>query len=127
MKKPLYVRYAHGKRPKLPAYLRHGCPEIAALIEEMWLTDFRARPAMKDVVARLEACTTIDCEVGAEAPQVEDVADAASTEEQSELEAIVGAQQLEIEELKARSRAVEDEAAELRAEVAALKGVAAER
>ena len=35
-----------------------------ALIEEMWLTDFRARPKMKDVVDRLEACT---CVVGASA------------------------------------------------------------
>ena len=28
----------------------------------MWLEDFRARPAMKDVVVRLEACTFVGCE-----------------------------------------------------------------
>ena len=37
-----------------------ACPEIAALIEEMWLTDFRARPAMSDVVVRLEACAAVE-------------------------------------------------------------------
>ena len=49
--------YASGFRYKLPKPMRKACPEIAALIKEMWVTDFRARPAMKDVTARLEACT----------------------------------------------------------------------
>ena len=48
--------YASGFRPTLPKSLRTTSPEIAALIEEMWLTDFRARPAMKDVVVRLGVC-----------------------------------------------------------------------
>ena len=50
--------YASGFRPRIPKPLRKACPEIAVLIEEMWLTDFRARPAMKDVVLRLEAAAT---------------------------------------------------------------------
>ena len=49
--------YFSGYRPKVPKSLRATYPEIAALVEEMWLADFRARPAMKDVVARLEACS----------------------------------------------------------------------
>ena len=48
--------YSTGFRPTLPKTMRRASPEIAALIREMWLTDFRARPAMKDVVVRLEAC-----------------------------------------------------------------------
>ena len=52
--------YASGFRPTLPNYLRTACPEIAALIKEMWLTDFRERPAMKDVVTRLEACVSVE-------------------------------------------------------------------
>ena len=51
--------YASGFRYKIPKSLRTACPEIAALIKEMWLTDFRARPAMKDVVVRLEACVFV--------------------------------------------------------------------
>ena len=52
--------YATGFRYKVPKSLRKACPEIAALIKEMWLTDFRARPAMKDVVVRLEACVSVE-------------------------------------------------------------------
>ena len=52
--------YATGFRYKVPKSLRKACPEIAALIKEMWLTDFRARPAMKDVVVRLEACVLVE-------------------------------------------------------------------
>jgi hypothetical protein len=48
--------YYSGWRPPVRKSLRVACPEIAALIKEMWLADFRARPAMKDVVVRLEAC-----------------------------------------------------------------------
>ena len=51
--------YAMGWRPKLPATLRKASPTIVALIEEMWLADFSARPAMKDVVVRLEACVSV--------------------------------------------------------------------
>ena len=50
--------YAEGWRPALPKHLRAPLM-IAALIEEMWLADFRARPAMKEVVARLEACVSV--------------------------------------------------------------------
>ena len=52
--------YFSGWRPTLSKTLRAGSPEIAALIEQMWLADFRARPAMRDVVVRLEACTVVD-------------------------------------------------------------------
>ena len=52
--------YFSGWRPKLRKSLRTECPEIATLIEEMWLADFRARPAMKDVVVRLEACVSVE-------------------------------------------------------------------
>ena len=52
--------YAMGWRPPLSTTLRTASPEIVALIEEMWLADFRARPAMKDVVARLEACVSVE-------------------------------------------------------------------
>ena len=58
------VRYILGGRPRLPAYLRRGSPEIMALIEEMWRKDFRARPAMKDVVARLEEASTLILTLG---------------------------------------------------------------
>ena len=57
LKKPASVRYTHGGRPRLPKSLHRACPQIVALIEEMWRADFRARPMMKDVTARLEACT----------------------------------------------------------------------
>ena len=50
--------YYSGWRPSVPKTVRDACPEIAALIKEMWLADFRARPAMKDVVDRLEAAST---------------------------------------------------------------------
>ena len=52
--------YASGFRPRIPKSLRKVCPEIAALIDEMWLNDFRARPVMKDVVVRLEACVSVE-------------------------------------------------------------------
>ena len=51
--------YNSGWRPTIRMSLRAACPEITALIEEMWLKDFRARPAMNDVVVRLEACTFV--------------------------------------------------------------------
>ena len=47
------IAYATGFRYKIPKYLRKACPEIAALIKEMWDGDFRKRPLMKDVVVRL--------------------------------------------------------------------------
>ena len=52
--------YDTGWRPTIRKSLRVACPEIAVLIKEMWLADFRARPAMRDVVVRLEACTVVD-------------------------------------------------------------------
>ena len=71
--------YYSGWRPRLPKSLRVACPEIAALIKEMWLADFRARPAMKDVVVRLEACVIVedaandgDQDLASNAPQQQD-------------------------------------------------------
>ena len=52
--------YYSGWRPTVRKSLRVACPEIAALIKKMWLADFRARPAMKDVVVRLEACVFVE-------------------------------------------------------------------
>ena len=51
--------YFSGWRPTIRKSLRAACPEMAALIKEMWLEDFRARPAMKDVVVRIEACVYV--------------------------------------------------------------------
>ena len=65
--------YYSGWRPSIRKSLRAACPEMAALIKEMWQTDFRARPAMSDVVVRLEACVSVgdvaidDPEEGSEA------------------------------------------------------------
>ena len=61
--------YYSGWRPTIRTSLRAACPEIAALIEEMWLADFRARPAMKSVVVRLKACTDVDGATKGEARQ----------------------------------------------------------
>ena len=61
--------YYSGWRPTIRTSLRAACPEIAALIEEMWLADFRARPAMKSVVVRLKACTVVDGAAKSEARQ----------------------------------------------------------
>ena len=52
--------YATGFRYRLPKSLRKACPEIAALIKEMWDGDFRKRPAMKDVVIRLGDCLFVE-------------------------------------------------------------------
>ena len=60
LKHPSSLSYINGARPRLPKSLRAVSPTIAALIEEMWLDDFRARPAMKDVVVRLKACVFIE-------------------------------------------------------------------
>ncbi len=57
--------YYSGWRPTIRKSLRAACPEMAALIKEMWLADFRARPAMKDVVVRLEACVSVGGECNA--------------------------------------------------------------
>ena len=104
--------FATGWRPKLPESLRRGCPEIAALIEDMWLTDFRARPAIKDVVARLETCVVVEI--------VSIVADPSLDYEHSSVEGLLPTlpeliqvsgreQQLELEnaELKDRIRILE--------------------
>ena len=50
--------YASGFRYSLPKSLRTACPEVAALIREMWDDDFRKRPALRDVVVRLGATST---------------------------------------------------------------------
>ena len=52
--------YARGWRPPLPSKLRTGCPDLASLISEMWDGDFRKRPALKDVIPRLEATASAD-------------------------------------------------------------------
>ena len=50
--------YAQGWRPPIPSELRFRCPDLASLISEMWDGDFRKRPALRDVVPRLEAAST---------------------------------------------------------------------
>ena len=52
------IAYAQGWRPPLPSKLRERCPDLASLIKQMWNGNFRKRPALKDVVPRLEAAST---------------------------------------------------------------------
>ena len=52
--------YALGYRPPIPALLDFSCPDLASLIGEMWLDDFRARPPLNAVVPRLEAASSAD-------------------------------------------------------------------
>ena len=135
--------YCTGWRPDVRKSLRVACPEIAALIKEMWLADFRARPAMRDVVVRLEACTVVDGAAKSEAhpeeystsPQVDDQTGNKGLDRQSgdpavatiaALRAENEAAKAEIEALKTANKAeieaanVEIEA--LKAENDALKG-----
>ena len=58
--------YASGFRYRLPKSLRTASPEIAALIREMWDGDFRKRPALRDVVLRLETASTAALDGGDE-------------------------------------------------------------
>ena len=51
--------YVEGARPPIPDSLKVSSPDLVDLIEKMWLADFRARPAMKDVVVGLEASTDL--------------------------------------------------------------------
>ena len=92
--------YATGFRYKVPKSLRKACPEIAALIKEMWLTDFRARPAMKDVVVRLEACVSVEGVVNEESSILDEHSLETTTAREQQLE-------LEIASLKERIRLLE--------------------
>ena len=60
--------YATGWRPSIPKRVRVGCPDVAKLITEMWDGDFNKRPALKEVVRRLEAASVaaLGCEIDAE-------------------------------------------------------------
>ena len=121
------VAYVHKKRagkssydtdwrPDVSKSLRFACPEIAALIEEMWLADFRARPAMRDVVVRLEACTVVDRAAKSEAhpeehstsSQVDDQTDDTGLDHQSGDPAVatIATLRAEIEALKAENDAL---------------------
>ena len=140
--------YFSGWRPTLSKTLRAVSPELAALIEQMWLADFRARPAMRDVVVRLEACTVVDRAAKSEthpekhstSQQVEDQTDSKGLDRKSgdpavatiaTLRAENEAAEAEIEALKDANKAeieaanVEIEA--LKAEIDALKGRSAPR
>ena len=134
--------YFSGWRPTLSKTLRAVSPELAALIEQMWLADFRARPAMRDVVVRLEACTVVDRAAKSEAhpeehstsSQVDETANKGLDRQSGDpavatiatLRAENEAAKVEIEALKAANKAeieaanVEIEA--LKAENDALKG-----
>ena len=46
-----------GWRPIIPTQVSKECPDLAALISDMWGAEFRKRPSMASVVARLEECT----------------------------------------------------------------------
>ena len=46
--------YALGWRPPIPLSLSESSPELVQLIKEMWSQDMFARPAMRDVVSKLE-------------------------------------------------------------------------
>ena len=86
-----------------------ACPEIAVLIKEMWQTDFRARPAMKDVVVRLEVCTFGGCEAINLEEDTEDrdeSADQTKTEDvlRAEIKALRAEQKLELKALRAENR-----------------------
>ena len=63
--------YLSGWRPVVPGRIRKRCPDLASLITEMWDGDFRKRPALKDVVPRLEAASTAALD-GAATKQDED-------------------------------------------------------
>ena len=107
--------YYSGWRPAIRKSLRAACPEMAALIKEMWLDDFRARPAMKDVVVRIEACVFVG---GVAAP---DRADVERLEESSEAlqtdnVALLRAARAEIEALRAEKKLDRHELKALRAE-----------
>ena len=91
--------YFAGWRPHLHKSMRDACPEVAVLIKEMWDADFRARPAMKDVVVRLEACVSVEGASNSDddAPNPNGFAEAEHT---NPLEATVRELRLEIQELK---------------------------
>ena len=113
--------YYSGWRPTVPKSLRAACPEIAALIKEMWLADFRARPAMKDVVVRLEACVSVGdavsyVEVGSALSSAEDKDENASqTKTEDTLRAEIKALKAQVEKADARHRVDRLEIAELKA------------
>ena len=56
--------YVLGWRPDIPAEIDFACPDLAKLISEMWDGDACKRPLMKQVVARLQACATVDLDDG---------------------------------------------------------------
>ena len=128
-----YASYETGWRPKVRKSLRTASPEIVALIEEMWLTDFRARPAMKDVAVRLEACVFVGCvEAPSHAGAENAVPDNSSTATESsealrctnvaflraEIKALQAEKDTELAKKDARHRADRLDIAELKAALA---------
>ena len=51
--------YLETCRPPIPPELEQASPGLAQLIKDMWQGDFRARPSFRDVVASLEACSSL--------------------------------------------------------------------
>jgi len=47
------LAYIKGWRPRIPGQVDVDHPGLVRLVEAMWQTDFRGRPAMRDVVATL--------------------------------------------------------------------------
>ena len=58
-KRPPNTNFSDGWRPPIPISLQSASPKIVSLIESMWANDFRARPAMKDVVGWLKTCDSV--------------------------------------------------------------------
>ena len=90
--------YSDGWRPPF----KHPSGDLAQLIRAMWSEDYRLRPAMKDVVDKLETCVSLDDDGEADTAPLH-LPLASLTTEQS-LQAVVREQRLEIEKLKARAR-----------------------
>ena len=111
--------YATGFRYNIPKSLRKACPVIAALIKEMWDGDFRKRPAMKNVVVRIEACRSFESAAASDNDLNLDEAPPGRPQE-----AITAREQhLELENLELKSELVDFQAivAVNAAEIAALK------
>jgi hypothetical protein len=87
---------------------------MAALIKEMWQADFRARPAMSDVVVRLEACVSVG-DVAIDDPEEGSEASSPFAENKDESDKQVHALQARVKALEAEKNLYRHEVAELKA------------
>ena len=110
--------YKIGFRPAIPAQLDFVCPDLAKLISEMWDGDASKRPSLKQVVARLQACATVDLDDGACWPldgrTSSGEGDATQTVSGTDKDAQIEALQATIRELRASTDAQQATIRELR-------------